>query len=107
MGIGDDILGEAGAGRGFDSELEGINGMNIEQEITALQERNARVEADKAWETSCTRRVFLAVVTYIVAAIWLSMIGENGIWLKAVVPTGGYILSTLSLPFIRKWWLSV
>lgn len=83
------------------------NHMNIKQEITVLQERNARVEADKAWETSMARRIFIAVMTYTVAVIWLSMIGEKAIWLKAVVPTGGYLLSTLSLPFIRKWWLTL
>jgi hypothetical protein len=79
--------------------------MNIEQEIGALRERNARVESDKAWETSMARRVFIATMTYIVATIWLSIIGESGIWLKACVPTGGYLLSTLSLPFVRKRWL--
>ena len=79
--------------------------MDIEREIGIIQERNARVEADKAWETSLTRRVFIAVVTYLIAASWLAIIGESMIWLKAVVPTGGYLLSTLSLPFVRKWWV--
>lgn len=78
--------------------------MNIEQEIGIIKERNDRVEADKAWETSCTRRMFIAAVTYCVALLWLNLIDETNIYLKAVVPTGGYILSTLSLPFIKKWW---
>ena len=78
--------------------------MDIEQEIKTLRERNARVEMDKAWETSLTRRMFIAAVTYLVAASWLAIIGESAIWLKAVVPTGGYLLSTLSLPFVKKWW---
>lgn len=79
--------------------------MNIEQEIGIIKERNDRVEADKAWETSCTRRMFIAAVTYFVALLWLNLIGETGIYLKAVVPTGGYILSTLSLPFIKRAWI--
>lgn len=78
--------------------------MNIEQEIASIQERNARVETDKAWETSWARRAFIAAVTYAIASLWLSIIGETGIWLKAVVPTGGYLLSTLSLPIIRRCW---
>lgn len=85
--------------------LEGID-MDIEKEIGIIKERNNRVETDKAWEVSCTRRMFIAMVTYFVALLWLNIIGETGIYLKAVVPTGGYILSTLSLPFIKKWWTS-
>jgi hypothetical protein len=77
--------------------------MDIEQEIESIKERNGRVEADKAWEKSFVRRAFIAIVTYIVATFWLMIINETDIWLKAVVPVGGYILSTLSLPFIRKW----
>ena len=79
--------------------------MEIEQEIGIIKERNDRVETDKAWEISCTRRMFIATVTYCVALLWLNLIGESDIYLKAVVPTGGYILSTLSLPFIKKWWI--
>lgn len=78
--------------------------MDIEQEIRIIKERNGRVETDKAWEVSCTRRMFIAMVTYLIALFWLNLIGETSIYLKAVVPTGGYILSTLSLPFIKKWW---
>lgn len=78
--------------------------MNIEEEIGNIKERNARVETDKAWETSTTRRAFIALVTYSIAAFWLLLIGESDIWLKACVPTGGYLLSTLSLPIVRRWW---
>ena len=80
--------------------------MNIEQEIGIIKERNVRVEANKAWETSATRRLSIAGATYCVAALWLRTTGESDIWIKAVVPTGGYLLSTLSLPFIKKWWIA-
>ncbi len=79
--------------------------MDIELEITTIKERNDRVEAEKAWETSFTRKGAIAVATYLVAATWLTITGESNIWFKAVVPTGGYLLSTLSLPFIKKWWV--
>lgn len=80
--------------------------MDIEQEIGGIKERNGRVEADKAWETSFVRRFFIAIATYAVATLWLMVIGETDIWLKAVVPVGGYLLSTLSLPFIKRWWIA-
>jgi len=79
--------------------------MDIEKEIDIIKGRNKQVEANKAWEISWTRRVFIATATYLIAVLWLSIIGEVSIWPKAAVPTGGYILSTLSLPFIKKWWI--
>lgn len=78
--------------------------MNIEQELENIKERNRRVETDKAWETSSTRRIFIALVTYVIAGVWLVLIEDSYPWLKAFVPAGGYILSTLSIPFVKKWW---
>jgi hypothetical protein len=80
--------------------------MNIETEIQQIKDRNARVEGDKAWETSITRRATIAIITYIFAVLWLYSIKEVGIWLKAVIPTVGYLLSTISIPLIKKFWLS-
>lgn len=79
--------------------------MNLEQEVGAIVERNKRVEKDKAWEVSFIRRVFLVLVTYVVALVWLVVIHESLAWLKAVVPAAGYLLSTLTLPSLKKWWL--
>lgn len=78
--------------------------MDIEREIETIKGRNSRVEADKAWETSWTRRIFIALGTYLIATLWLVIIGEVSPWLKAFVPAVGYILSTLSLLFVKKWW---
>ena len=78
----------------------------IEKELADIKERNLRVEGDKGWEVSWTRRVFIAVSSYIVAGIWLVIINDSFPWLKAFVPAFGYLLSTLSLPFIKKWWIN-
>lgn len=77
---------------------------NLEQEIQKIKERNRRVELDKAWETSWTRRLFIAVVTYVVAGIWLVWIHDTYPWLKAFVPAGAYALSTLTLPVLKTMW---
>lgn len=79
--------------------------MEIEKEIREIKERNKRVEQDKAWETSWVRRIAIAFFTYIIAGIWLVIIESGTPWFTAVVPTVGYILSTVSLPFILKWWM--
>lgn len=78
----------------------------IQTEVLAIKERNRRVEGDKAWEISWMRRVFIAAVTYLTAGIWLMLIHDTYPWLKALVPAAGYLLSTLSLPFIKSWWLN-
>ncbi|MBI5465838.1 MAG: hypothetical protein HY974_00945 [Candidatus Kerfeldbacteria bacterium] len=77
----------------------------IEQELQAIKERNRRVEADKAWEVSWSRRLFIALGTYFIAALWLMLIQNTNPWLNAFVPVAGYLLSTLSLPFVKRWWL--
>ena len=78
----------------------------IEKQLKVIQERNARVEADKAWETSAFRRITIALVTYVIASIVLYTIGVSNFYLSAIIPTIGYLLSTLSLPFIKKWWIT-
>lgn len=77
----------------------------IEAELLMIRERNARVEGDKAWETSWVRMISVALVTYIVASVLLYIIGTTNYLFGALVPTIGYILSTLSLPIVRAWWL--
>jgi hypothetical protein len=77
---------------------------NLEHEIRAIKERNFRVEADKAWETSGFRIVSLCFVTYIVAAVLLYVIGVESFLLSALVPTAGFFLSVQSLPLIKRWW---
>ena len=78
--------------------------MNLEQEIQTIKERNARVEADKAWEQSGFRIGFITVITYIVAAAVMYKIGVNNYFLNALIPSIGYFLSTWSLPFVKNWW---
>lgn len=77
----------------------------IKKEIDLIKERNRRVEADKAWETSRTRVVSIVAMTYILTAIVFYFIGVKNFFLNALIPTVGFYLSTLSLPFIKKWWI--
>lgn len=79
--------------------------MNVEAEIEKIKERNRRVEADKAWETSLFRTVTISVLTYVVAAAFLYVVGVQQFLLSAVVPALGFFLSTQSLPAIKDWWL--
>ena len=82
-----------------------MNEEEILQKFKVIEQRNKRVELDKAWETSFTRRRFIAGVTYLIAFWFMWSIGVSDPYLNALVPTGGYILSTLSLPFLKKIWM--
>src|SRR3989344_2147967 len=77
---------------------------NLKQEIAQIKERNRRVEKDKVWETSFTRRLLLIVFTYIVIGFYLQAINVGNPWLNAIVPAFGFLLSTLTLPFFKKAW---
>ena len=78
---------------------------NLEKEIEIIKQRNAKVEADKAWEVSYFRVFLISAVIYIVAVKFLYFIGTENYFLNALVPTMGYFLSVQSLPFIKKWWI--
>ena len=79
--------------------------MDLEKEINDIKERNKRVELDKAWETSLTRKICIMILTYIVVLIYSYLIrNNNSILLSSLVPVIGFTLSTLSLKFVRKVW---
>ena len=79
---------------------------SLESRIQAIEERNARVEADKGWEVSWTRRITLVVITYITACVFLAATGaDHGrAYLPAFVPALAYLASTISIPPLRRWW---
>ena len=77
----------------------------MKEEIEKIKERNKKVEADKAWETSKARAGLIALMTYIVIVIFLWTIKAPRPWLNAIVPALGFFMSTLTLPFFKKMWL--
>ena len=82
-----------------------MDNKKIESEIKNIKARNARVELDKKWETSWTRRLCICILTYIVVVIYSFTIQQvSNVFLSSLVPVIGFTLSTLSLGFVRKIW---
>lgn len=82
-----------------------MDNKKIEVEIKNIKARNARVELDKKWETSWTRRLCICCLTYIVVVIYSFTIQQvSNIFLSSLVPVIGFMLSTLSLGFVRRIW---
>ena len=79
----------------------------MKDEINTIQQRNIKVETDKAWEVSFTRRLIISILTYFIIVIFLHIINISNPWLNALVPTIGFFLSTLSLPFFKKIWIKL
>lgn len=77
---------------------------SLEDRISKIEERNAKVESDKAWEKSLARRTSIACITYITASLTFAFMGTSAPFLQALVPTGGYLLSTLTLRALRQIW---
>lgn len=77
---------------------------DIEKKLKAIEDRNKKVELDKAWETSWTRKICIASLTYAAAVIYLIIINNSSPFLNSFVPVGGYLLSTLLLKKIRAVW---
>jgi len=74
---------------------------DLEKRVATIEARNKKVEADKAWETSWTRRISIAVLTYVVIVIYLSVINNNAPFINALVPVVGFLLSTLVMGRVR------
>lgn len=78
---------------------------NLEQRIEKIEARNKKVEADKAWEGSWSRKIVLIIFTYLAVGIYLNVIKVENPWINAIVPSLGFLLSTLTLPWIKNLWI--
>jgi uncharacterized ion transporter superfamily protein YfcC len=78
---------------------------DFEKRLNAIEQRNKKVELDKAWETSWSRKIIIAILTYAVIVLFFFMAQLPKPFINSIVPTTGFVLSTLSLPFFKKLWL--
>lgn len=78
---------------------------NLETRIEKIEQRNQKVEADKAWETSLTRKLLIAIMTYITIVLFFYVAELPKPFVNSIVPTVGFVLSTLSLPYFKSIWI--
>lgn len=77
----------------------------IEKDINEIKSRNKMVEADKAWETSYTRRGLLTLFTFFAVGLYLTAMNISNPWLNAIVAAFAFMLSTLTFPFFKAVWV--
>ena len=78
----------------------------MEHDLNTIKDRNRRVELDKAWETSKTRRGIIAVLTYVIVYIFMRYQNFPQPQIGALIPMIGYILSTLTIKRAKTLWLN-
>jgi hypothetical protein len=81
------------------------NYQHLSQELNKIKLRNKKVEADKAWETSSLRKISIAVLTYFVIVLFFYFTNLGNPFVNAIVPTIGFLLSTLSISILKKIWI--
>lgn len=74
----------------------------LEQRIEKLEKRNKKVESNKTWETSYERKLIIAGLTYFVIVLFFYSANLPNPLVNAIVPTIGFLLSTLSLNIFKK-----
>ncbi len=78
----------------------------FDERLEQIEQRNQRVSYDKAWETSWTRRILIAFITYLVVVAYSAAIGGQAPFLTALVPVAGFLLSTLTIPAVKRRWIA-
>lgn len=85
---------------------------NVSDDVGYLEERVKRLELQlryselqKKWEMSKVRLLILSATTYVVIAFFMYLFEIEDPLVNAIIPGSAYILSTISVPFIRKVWV--
>ncbi len=78
---------------------------DIEKRVSQIEERNKKVEADKAWETSKTRTGFISVITFFIIFVFMQSIHQQRPFLNALIAVAAYWLSTQTYGILKSWWL--
>ena len=81
-------------------QIEGLG-----NKIKQIEERNHRVEGDKLWETCWLRKMLILIFTFVFASAYLFVANTTNPFLGAIVPCVGFLLSTITIKPIKKWYL--
>jgi len=77
----------------------------LEKELEKIKWRNQKVEADKAWETSCSRKILVAIIIYTIVVIVMYLLKLENIFVSAWIPTAWFLLSTLTINIVKKMYI--
>lgn len=81
-----------------------VNKLTLEERVENLEARNKRVEFDKGWEISWTRRLSVMILIYTTVVFYLRFVIHINPWVNGLVPVIGYFISTLTIGFVKRHW---
>lgn len=79
----------------------------LQEQIDEINRRNKRVEIDKAWETSLTRKFVVVILTYLVVMVLFLVMKLPNPFVNAIIPSAAFVISNLSVPIVKKWWVGL
>lgn len=77
----------------------------LKKEIAHIKARNKRVEREKAWETSYTRKAYIVVSTYVIISLVFIILRLEKPFVNAIIPSVAFFISTTSFGVLKKWWM--
>lgn len=77
----------------------------IQRELDLIKTRNKKVEANKAWETSWSRKILIAIITYILLVIFMHINEIDKPFINGLIPTFAFLISVSTLPYFKKLWI--
>ena len=67
--------------------MENITLDSLNEEINKIKNRNNKVEAEKAWETSLERKLSILILTYMIISLVMYFLDFDKPFLNAFIPT--------------------
>lgn len=77
----------------------------LEARIGKLEERNRRVELEKAWEVSWTRRILISLLTYLIIVLFMWFFNLTNPFVNSIIPALAFLLSGPTLNIAKQAWL--
>ncbi len=94
------------------NESKEVTIQSLDQRLSNIEEMTQKLvlidkyyQLQTAWEKSAMRTILIAITTYILSAIFLYILNFQYFYINAVLPTVGFMLTTLSIPFIKRIWI--
>ncbi len=79
----------------------------IELEVLKIKARNKKVEAEKSWEISLSRKIAIAVLTYVVILLFFFVANLPNPFVNALVPSVAFLLSTATISMMKRVWMKI
>lgn len=77
----------------------------LQAEIEQIKSRNKRVELEKKRETSVARKLWIAIITYVLLGGYMYFLGQQRWYLDAIVPTVWFVLWWMWIKRAKNIWI--